>query len=196
MQRNQQWIDTMNGYWLVLCWLQCAAMTCPTVFSAFVCCNAAPNPLEQPDPRQWGIQHLDTTHMWNEPSYKQHACAKRRWWLRLHTHTLQTSEISQSKQKCSQKTNACMDSDKDCQSGSSLQIHWVCGAQRCQYRNYIQVTSILETHYKFKKQKSKYTLQNSSQSKTPHSHHFCLFLLIIIKSLHDSSTKAPNPCYV
>lgn len=46
---------------------------------------------------------------------------------------------------------------KDCQSGSSLQIHWVCGAQRWQYRNYIQVTSMLETHYKFEKQKSKYT---------------------------------------
>ena len=100
MQRNQQWIDTMNWYWLVLCWLQCAAMTCPTVFSAFVCCNAEPTWAAGPETVRYPAPRYNAYVKW---AFLQATCVRQKKVVAEVIYTLQTSETSQSKHKCSKK---------------------------------------------------------------------------------------------
>lgn len=157
MQRNQQWIDTMNWYWLVLRWLQCAAITCPTVFSAYICCTAEPLWAATPETVRYPAPRYNAYMKW---AFLQATCVRQKkvvakgyththYKLQKHhkanrsvpkkqTHAWIVRKVSVSL-LCSPRNTKYL---KDCQSVSSLRIHWVCGAQRRQDKSYIQVTSI------------------------------------------------------
>ncbi len=90
----------------------CCWLTCPSLLSYEIFVTPPKKAPEQPHPRRWGIQHLDTT------AYVKWAFLQATWAPQNKvlvaadvTYTLQTSETSQSNQKCCQKkANACMDS--------------------------------------------------------------------------------------